>query len=122
MKETVDFCERLRTAATNRADVTLWGVDYTPLPLDAEGAPIRVGDKVVLPNGKHDAIRFMTLNGSGWLLNEAGWLPCAIDRHAPTVEDVLLEFVNIYDDAEGIDARASVMAEFAAKLRLVGEE
>ena len=43
-ERTVGFCKRLEDAAAKREDVEIFGVEYTALPLDADGEPIRVGD------------------------------------------------------------------------------
>ena len=115
MKETVDFCERLRTAAANRADVTLFGVDYTPLPLDADGVPIRVGDVMeytVTPHTKREVggigVECFYANASKF---DARYYR---HHHAPTVEDVLREFAY----GLGVPVADSYVAATAAKLRL----
>ena len=126
-----EFCERLDRAATNRDDVTLWGVDYTPLPLDADGVPIHVGDVmewVTYDDTYESVIRIVDGVGAdvffAWSNDRAGQAQYEAQayRHhrAPTVEDVLREFAREIDaDAYGItDAK---VAEFAAKLRLAGE-
>lgn len=46
-----EFCGRIEQAAANREDVTLWGVDYVALPVDADGVPIHVGDTVYGEDG-----------------------------------------------------------------------
>lgn len=45
-ERTVGFCKRLEDAAAKREDVEIFGVEYTALPLDADGVPIHVGDTV----------------------------------------------------------------------------
>lgn len=107
-------------------------------PKGADDAPIRIGDAMVL---QHEAkekpyvVQSLTWDGEDWyftcdegLFNVCGWE----HYHAPTVEDVLREFahvgirivakrefkageIDLYADEEAI-------AEFAAKLRLAGDE
>ena len=133
----VEFADRLKASATNRADVTLFGVDYTPLPVDADGVPIHVGDVMEWPD--HSTAEVVGIGDGTFFYVEDGedaaeW-SCASDNihhHAPTVEDVLREFAHVgiriaakhgikageidfYADEEAI-------AEYAAKLRLAGDE
>ena len=48
--DAAEFADRLKEAVDGREDVTLWGVDYTALPVDAEGVPIHVGDVMEWPD------------------------------------------------------------------------
>lgn len=123
-----DFCERLDDAATKREDVTLWGVDYMPYPLDAEGIPIHVGDVMEWPDcstaevvGIGNDTFFYVEEGD----DAAEW-SCANDKlhhHAPTVEDVLRELVAAYMDTPLDDSNdGEFFAKYAAKLRLAGDE
>lgn len=171
-----DFCERLDDAATKREDVTLWGVDYMPLPVDADGVPIHVGgydagfasaDDLIaqhedamaehgwvrlpvdedgdvlhigelvdemLPFGGYAApapIDTMELSrgasGYRWMVkldaeNSAFISPKLLRHyHAPTVEDVLREFADAMSNTHPVDVPARI-AEYAAKLRLAGDE
>lgn len=122
-----EFCERIEQAATNREDVTLWGVDYTPLPVDADGVSIHIGDRVE----NNERVERIVLTDGSWEPSVyVEKLPNVLHEyfcneishyHAPTVEDVLREFAREIDaDAYGItDAK---VAEFAAKLRMAGDE
>ena len=131
--EAEPFHDRLCEAAEAREDVTLWGVDYTALPVDAEGVPIHVGDVMEWPDcstaevvGVGDGTFFYVEGGE----DAAEW-SCASDKvhhRAPTVEDVLREFAdevwNRY--CNGTTASDSgvreLEAEYAAKLTLAGDE
>ena len=130
-REAGPFCDRLREAAAECADVTLFGVDYIALPVDADGVPIHVGD--VLTDGEY-TFRVDELaafgDGSWSIRNEDGnaWAACDITHHhAPTVEDVLREFTDeVWNRCcEGATASDSgidgLVAECAAKLRLAGD-
>lgn len=55
-ERTVGFCKRLEDAAAKREDVEIFGVEYTALPLDADGEPIRVGD-VMEGVDKYDSLK-----------------------------------------------------------------
>lgn len=103
-------------------------------PLDADGVPIRVGDR--LTDGEHAfTVDEMIVYGDGsWSIrNEDGnaWDACDVTHyHAPTVEDVLREFAEKMNENLGMytgeaidadewrDADAKTVAEYAAKLRL----
>ena len=137
-----EFADRLCRAAERREDVTLWGVDYTPLPVDADGVPIHVGDVMdeQLPFGGYAApapVDTMELSrgagGYGWMVrldSESGAFinPKLLrHHHAPTVEDVLREFASDIADVLGgddfrLDDSDELFAEYAAKLRLAGDE
>ena len=134
-KGAVEFADRLCRASERREDVTLWGVDYTPLPVDADGVPIHVGETVtcVLPFGGESepfVVDRMELGRDG----DGDVWSVALDRptscweqplllrhhHAPTVEDVLREFVDALDIDRCEDFNAAI-AEYAAKLMLKEE-
>lgn len=61
-ERTVGFCKRLEDAAAKREDVEIFGVEYTALPLDADGAPIHVGDTVYLDDGRKAEVRRIQLS------------------------------------------------------------
>lgn len=134
-REAEPFCNRLREAAAERADVTLFGVDYVALPLDADGVPIHIGDVLNPPadcddytplqvvrlayDGYEDEWFFDGEAGGfcgmvGEHMDVAGWT----HYHAPTVEDVLREFA---DEVKRCCDTQDTIAEFAAKLRLAEE-
>lgn len=139
-KGAVEFADRLKVAVDNREDVTLFGVDYTALPVDADGVPIHVGERVQLIGNDPSTVSHMSLAGDGWRvyvkydgdLGTGSGEPSRIRHyHAPTVEDVLREFTRDWcnaactgdmTNAERDAARANVVAEFAARLRMAGEE
>ena len=74
-KEMFDFCDRLKAASEYREDVTLYGVDYIPVPLDKDGVPIHIGDVMGhqgLPNVRYTVVGisedlFFTRDASGLL-------------------------------------------------------
>lgn len=130
------FAERLEAAASERADVNLFGVEYTAMPADADGVPIHVGDVMEwrYGNGEFEVIGI----GGNTLFyidkdsNECEWTAAGDKRHhhAPTVEDVLREFTRDWcnaacagdmTNAERDAARADTITEYAAKLRLAGD-
>jgi hypothetical protein len=127
--ERYQFCRRVELAANDRNDVTLFGVDYTPLPVDVDGKFIHIGDDVgvigydngtvasvdIRDNGK----AFIGVRPYGWdtpTVYSSEWIT---HRDAPTVEDVLREFLGEMQANESDPHRT--IAEFAAKLRLAGD-
>lgn len=94
---------------------------WVRLPVDADGVPIHVGDRLEHVNGAFTA-NDMTVSIDGiWRAwdgeNGHTVLLAKCHHHKPTVEDVLREFAREIDaDAYGItDAK---VAEFAARLQL----
>ena len=124
--EAEPFHDRLCEAAEAREDVTLWGVDYTALPVDADGEPVHVGDVMETKSGKRFEVRFFTLNSVEWLVNSEGWWPAKLRHyHKPTVEDVLREFAAQVTNGQHIHGAIEIeqaIAECAAKLTLRGDE
>lgn len=142
------FCDRLREAAAERADVTMYGVDYVALPVDADGLPIHIGDVMVGVNkydpcesvkGRVIAVNFeddgvVDVAVQVWSSDGKSWHRTYLDSgasvyhhyHEPTVEEVMQEMLERavgYSDAHTTVA-LSAIAEYAAKLRLAsdGEE
>lgn len=104
-------------------DVTLFGVDYTPLPLDADGVPIHAGD-MLDGYGKTIEVVEMRYGRSGWVIvsrNGNAYADCAAFSHhyATTVEDVLREFA---DEVQRCCDTEDTIAEYAARLMLAGED
>ena len=115
---------------------------WVRLPVDADGVPIHVGDVMdeQLPFGGYAApapVDTMELSrGAGgyvWMVrldSESGAFinPKLLrHHHAPTVEDVLREFASDIADVLGgddfrLDDSDELFAEYAAKLRLAGDE
>lgn len=98
---------------------------WVRLPVDADGAPIRIGDAMALQyetKEKPYVVQSFTWDGEDWyftcdegLFNVCGWE----HHHAqPTVEDVLREFAY----GLGVPVADSYVAATAAKLRLAGDE
>ena len=110
---------------------------WVELPVDADGVPFRIGDKVDsdhYEDGTVTAIQYGPMaNGAirelvavrphGW--DTATWHDPEGYRHhnTPTVEDVLRELVAAYMDTPIDDSNdGEFFAEYAAKLRLAKEE
>ena len=69
---------------------------WVRLPVDASGMPIFVGNEVETIQGKRDEVRFMTINGAGWLINEAGWLPTHLRHYViDTWESIISDAVKL---------------------------
>ena len=116
-----DDCNRLHDIA-NRIDA-----EMVELPRDRDGVPIHVGD--VLTDGEY-TFRVDELaafgDGSWSIRNEDGnaWAACDVTHHhEPTVEDVLREMADrCYADEDEPRDRDAIVAEYAAKLRLAGDD
>lgn len=122
--------------------------DMVPLPLDADGVPIHVGDVVAATLAHGGSGRWVVdrmeltraYNQDLWQIaldkDGACWVTPSTVRHhhAPTVEDVLREFAQEMNENLGMytgeaidadewrDADTKTIAEYAARLRLAGEE
>lgn len=130
-------CERLYRGDLERlADAieTELSERYVALPLDAEGEPIHVGDVMESRGGTVFEVEEISLYSYGWRCDGHGrdknGYECnahisPIDlthHHPPTVEDVLYELTNrLFDDDESSTDK-ELIAEYAAKLRLAGED
>ena len=101
--------------------------DMVPLPVDADGVPIHVGDVMELAGGDVEKVESMHNYGNeGWSVtttHNATVIPwSARHHHAPTVEDVLREFGIDWEHESDCEDRDALLKEYAAKLRLVGDE
>ena len=120
--------------------------DMVPLPVDADGEPIHVGDAMEADDGTTFEVEHISLYPWGWRCigegTDRSGFTCTAHaipdgcrhHHAPTVEDVLREFAQEMNENLGMytgeaidadewrDADADTIAEYAAKLRLAGEE
>ena len=101
---------------------------WVRLPLDADGKPIHVGDVMEWTSG--DTLEVIGFGGETlFYIDGSGnceWTSAGMKRHhhAPTVEDVLREFADRVCNSGhqwGLDADTTI-AEYAAKLRLAGDE
>ena len=99
--------------------------EMVELPRDRDGVPIHVGDTL---DGYGKTIEVVELR-----YGRSGWVPISRDgngyadtftfahHHEPTVEDVLREFGDWYAHTKGGCDEDGIVAEYAAKLRLAGE-
>lgn len=123
--------------AANRIDAEL-AERYVALPVDADDVPIRVGDVVVAQllfggESKPLVVDRMELSrgrdGYLWCValdtDKSCWNQPSLMRHytPPTVEDVLDEFANaVLGCGVTEDEIQRVIAEYAKRLRLAGED
>jgi hypothetical protein len=97
-----------------------------PLPLDADGAPVRIGDVMEWVDGDTfevvgigDGVLYY-LDGDGALAN---WtLAESKIHHAPTVEDVLEELLREYDRDDSELTNGEIIEMFAKRLTLADGE
>ena len=134
-ERTVGFCKRLEDAAAKREDVEIFGVEYTALPLDADGEYIHEHDKVDWLDHAgtwHENVTVVAVCDDGCYVMDSTVFHVHKSNirhhHEPTVEDVLREFADeVWNRCcEGATASDSgidgLVAECAAKLRLAGED
>ena len=127
-REVDDMWHALTIDAKPMTDENMAESGWVRLPVDADGVPIHVGDWIT---GKWDAkakvVAITSEDVYWWEPDGCHWCHSneVAHHHAPTVEDVLEQFLTAYDDADegqlGITTR-DVIAKYAAKLRLVGDE
>ncbi len=122
---------RLTTIAD---DIEREAADMVPLPVDADGVPIHVGDvmeNIVCPPVHREVTGVGVECFYGWEEGNGRYSQfganCYRHHHAPTVEDVLREFASDIADVLGgddfrLDDSDELFAEYAAKLRLAGDE
>lgn len=127
IKESEAFGKRVQKAVENHEDVTLFGIDYMPLPVDADGVPIHVGD--VMDNTHKDGFRAKRVTGIAYHENGRTTIEVDEDRlrwhnadklrhhHAPTVESVLAEMLDAWGELPSNVTNEAIVAEYAAKLR-----
>lgn len=97
---------------------------YVKLPVDADGEPIHVGD-VMDGYGKTIEVVEIRHGRSGWVIisrDGNGYADTFAFTHykPPTVENILLEFVDRWCTRPDIGDE-DILAKYAAKLRLAGD-
>lgn len=127
--ECVVYSDKL-IAIADRIDAVVKGM--VELPKDADGEHIHMGDKMECFTSQHRDVpkvfevqRIIMDNITGWRLvaYPATYVPEECRHyHAPTVEDVLLEFGEWYAHTKGGCDEDGIIAEYAAKLRLIKED
>lgn len=60
-----NFADRIKDAAAKREEITVFGVDYIPCPLDADGEPIHLQDRMSWDNGTFN-VHELKLDADGW--------------------------------------------------------
>ena len=107
------------------------GHGWVRLPVDAEGVPIRIGERVQLVGNDPSTVSHMSLADDGWRvyvkydggIGTGSGEPKRIrHHHALTVEDVLREFVARTQMLGCVEDECALVAEYATKLRLAGDE
>ena len=105
------------------------------LPVDADGEIIHVGDMMERGKSRGHVIALMLSEYPKKWGGELHWgvqlegeqAPTAIDAffhhyHAPTVEDVLREMLDAWGELPSNATNEAIIAEYAVKLRLAGED
>ena len=98
--------------------------NWVTLPLAADGEAIHIGDLMESDDGETFKVCRLQLFDSGWAIDGGKFTQGEIrHHHAPTVEDVLRKFALACEDAGNAGPEVErIAAEYAAKLRLAGDE
>lgn len=126
--------ERAAMSAMNDAlyyanDESMAELGWVHLPKDADGEYIRIGD--VMQGEKvggglcepFEVVGYIMSNGELEPMDEHK-LPRKrkyLHHHAPTVEDVLREMLDVWGELPSNATNEAIIAEYAAKLRLAGD-
>lgn len=131
--EAIVFSERVREAVENGDDVTLFGVDYMPFPVDNQGRVINPGDRVYIKSfaNPHEVTgvgrKFGKLSAV-WFDDGTWELAGRIESHATPpspVEEMLGEMYERLCASDGEDVNKTtgeIIGEYAARLKLKDEE
>ena len=135
--ETEAFCKRVEEAARNNDELDVFGVAYMPLPVDADGVPVRIGDVMEFAYDPPQDQPIFEVSGFG-AKGALFYVPrgeirarkattASIVRHAKqrTLEDALeeLEGLRGYRNStyEDVVTRAAELADEIRELLEVGE-
>lgn len=119
VEESEAFAKRVQKAVESHEDVTLFGVDYMPLPVDADGVAIHVGDVVEYVDGTLPKEVYAIVSPTMVMVDAGPRFADSCRHHrAPTVEDLLRELVYKWGESTDPDAYIS---EYAAKLQLADD-
>lgn len=130
-RELRDFCEKLNELADAREEVDLFGQAYVPLPLDADGNPIRVGDVMEFDSADGKKLRRVKAVGidtfAGYEIDSTSGREivsynASVHHHKPeTKEEVLREFAKKVAEILGgddflLDDNDELYKEYVKKL------
>lgn len=114
------FCERVEEAAKLRENLYVFGTEYMALPLDRDGVPWHVGDRMFVP--RNGVCKVLSVGKFGVMAVgcEGSYLWYSANSYShynkPAVEDVLRELIcEACGDSSPDD---ETIAKYAAKLRL----
>ena len=122
--EMVSFCGRLEEAALNEEEITIFGVDYMPLPRDPDKVSIHVDDKVYVKNDFEHQHVVKAISPDGvWFGGDEPVDPSLVRHHGkPTVRDILFEFGCLYgatgSQPNTDELRDKLLTQYSAKLRM----
>ena len=98
---------------------------YQLLPVDADGVPIHIGDWITGDwDAKAKVVAITSEDVYWWEPDGCHWCHAYEVRHhhAPTVEDVLAEMLDVWGELPSNVTNEAIIAEYAARLRLAGGE
>ena len=117
--ETEAFCRRVEESARNNDELDVFGVAYMPLPTDADGVPIRVGDEI---EQRGHTGNVWLLGANEIMCTDRVCYPIGECRHVKprTLEDVLEEYYDKrgWDEADNCALDADELtAKYAEEIR-----
>lgn len=97
---------------------------YMELPLDIDGVPVHIGDMMEYVDAGLPPKEVIAISGPEVFLTDTGprYADACRHYHAPTVEDMMVEFATDWESAQDGEDKMTVLKEYAAKFRLVEEE
>ena len=128
-EQVVGFCKRLEGAAANREDVEIFGVEYTALPLDADGVPIHVGDTVwdLGDDGEETCVKSITLYPNGVasiaIVGESCVIPTELTHARPDSWERIANELEAWCDDADVDVDACEKPrDLAKRIRRLAEK
>lgn len=128
--ETEAFCRRVEEAARNNDELDVFGVAYMPLPVDADGVPVRIGDVMefaydppqdqpIFEVSGFDAKGALFYVPRGEIRARKTTTASVVRHHNPrTLEDVMHDVMQFGHDDNTVGERADwVIAKYAAEIR-----
>lgn len=122
--DTLDFIQRLRDATEKREDVTIYGIEYMPYPVDADGVAIHLDDLLVTTtDGTLTWAASIERFSHGWRIHDN---TCNYDfpdyyrhYHEPTVTEILWDLINEdWYNADTEEDRTKIIERYAKRLQL----
>ena len=125
-----DFAHRMKDAASKGEEVTIFGTDYIPLPKDADGKTIHIGDELEWLDGNRLTVNGIGEGGTLFYVDAQGdvqWTASGDKRHVkPDSWEAIIEEAASYGSKRqfsGTQGDKAIIAELVERCkRLAGED